>query len=138
MDQSPAVFRATFSDFRPVKGRKVLQIILEVPIEEGDGALRVLGGLPQPHQERWVAVARLETTDKPAQDIARLAQLAAMKCQDPAFKKFIRDNFGADETAAFVRLHCDVDSRAYIREGTIAGDKFKTLLRQFDAWMVTP
>ncbi len=37
--------RATYSDLKLVKTRKVLQLIFEVPIEEGDNALRVLGGL---------------------------------------------------------------------------------------------
>lgn len=56
---APAAFKATFSDFRLVKGRKVAQIVVEVPIEEADNALKALGGIPRPDLERWVAVARL-------------------------------------------------------------------------------
>lgn len=55
---APAAFKATF-DFRLVKGRKVAQIVVEVPIEEADNALKALGGIPRPDLERWVAVARL-------------------------------------------------------------------------------
>lgn len=58
---APAAFKATFSDFRLVKGRKVAQIVVEVPIEEADNALKALGGIPRPDLERWVAVARLSS-----------------------------------------------------------------------------
>ncbi len=35
---------ATFSDFRLVKGRKVCQLVCEVPLEQADAALAALGG----------------------------------------------------------------------------------------------
>jgi hypothetical protein len=44
----PAATQGTFSDFRLIKGRKVCQIVIEVPIEQADQALAALGGLPQP------------------------------------------------------------------------------------------
>ena len=52
----PAI-RATYSDVKLVKTRKVFQLIFEVPIEDADNALRVLGGLPRPAAERWVGIA---------------------------------------------------------------------------------
>ena len=55
----PAVIAACFSDFRLVKGRKVYQIVCEVPMERANAALAALGGLPNPHYERWVAIAPL-------------------------------------------------------------------------------
>ncbi len=57
---SPAAFTASFADFRLVKGRKVAQIVVEVPIEAADHALEVLGGVPRPDAERHVAVARIQ------------------------------------------------------------------------------
>ena len=51
---------ATFSDFRLVKGRKVCQLVCEVPLEQADAALIALGGLPNPHAERWVGIVPLK------------------------------------------------------------------------------
>jgi hypothetical protein len=59
MTDEPAAIQASFSDFRLIKGRKTAQLILEIPIEGADAALAALGGIPQPHSERWVGVARL-------------------------------------------------------------------------------
>lgn len=64
MTDEPAAIRASFSDFRIIKGRKQAQLILEVPIEEADNALAVLGGIPQPQSDCWVAVARLNGKQK--------------------------------------------------------------------------
>ena len=50
----------TFSDFRLIKGRKVAQFIIEVPLETADQALAALGGIPNPHAEKWVGIARLK------------------------------------------------------------------------------
>jgi hypothetical protein len=47
-----AAIKATFSDFRLIKGRKQAQLVLEVPIEQADNALAALGGIPQPHSDR--------------------------------------------------------------------------------------
>lgn len=54
-----AIIRGTFADFKLIKGRKVAQVVIEVPIEEADAALRALGGVPMPHLDRWCAVALL-------------------------------------------------------------------------------
>lgn len=58
----PAAIKGTFSDFRAVKGRKVAQLIIEVPIEQADAALHALGGVPMPDNPKWVALARLNET----------------------------------------------------------------------------
>ena len=60
MTEKPAAFSASYSDWRIVKGRKVVQIILEVPIEAADHAYNVLGGMPKFGAEQWFAIARLK------------------------------------------------------------------------------
>lgn len=55
-----AAIRATFSDLRIVKGRKVAQLVMEIPIEQADHALAVLGGIPRSDKEVWVGIARLD------------------------------------------------------------------------------
>lgn len=48
---------ATFADCKIIRTRSCIQIICEVPIEDADEALRMLGGIPQPGTERWVGIA---------------------------------------------------------------------------------
>ena len=62
---------ATFSDFRLVKGRKVCQLVCEVPLEQADAALAALGGLPNPHAERWVGIVPLKAQPQ-GQDNSRV------------------------------------------------------------------
>lgn len=57
---APSAFQATFSDVRLVKGRKVCQLVFELPLEGADAALSALGGFPRPDREVWVGVARLD------------------------------------------------------------------------------
>ena len=54
----PTAIRGTYSDLRLIKGRKVWQMVIEVPSEEGS-RLVDLFGLPQPDKSQWVAVAPL-------------------------------------------------------------------------------
>lgn len=56
-----AALAGTFSDFKLIKSRGVAQLVIEVPLEKADAALSTLGGLPKPDEERWVALARLNT-----------------------------------------------------------------------------
>jgi len=59
MTQQGAALAATFADYRTVKSRKVLQLILEIPIEKQAEAFLVLG-FPMPDNPPWVAVAKLD------------------------------------------------------------------------------
>lgn len=56
---APAAFQATYSDWKLIRSRKVVQICLEVPIEAAGQAYNALGGMPNPASEVWVGVARL-------------------------------------------------------------------------------
>jgi hypothetical protein len=109
---APAAIQGTFSDFRTVKGRKVAQLVIEVPVEQADAALQALGGVPQPHDPKWVAVARLDpkAASKPAEPKERKAwadlppsQQAAIRCGERDFQKF--------DPADTVRMFCLVKSR---------------------------
>lgn len=59
----PRVIRADYTNWRPVAGRKVLQLILEVPIEQTADVMEKLG-FPLPGESKWVAVALLD--EKPS------------------------------------------------------------------------
>jgi len=138
-------FQATFSDFKVIKGRKVAQIILEVPIEAADDALRKLGGVPQFATEQWVAVCPIKVDALPEAPKRRreytLAQKAGMLCGNKRFWASVGQFNGepmnvlnADDAADFMRRYCEVTTRADIIEGTDAGDRFKTLVNEFNAW----
>lgn len=106
-----AAFQGTFADFRMVRGRKVAQIIVEVPLEQAGAALEAMGGLPMPEESRWVAVARMNLpTDNKATAVGQVAgggateipraksektpaQKAAIRCvllcKEPAFREWL-------------------------------------------------
>jgi hypothetical protein len=54
-----AAILATFADWRTVKGRKVLQLVFEVPLEDQAKVLSHLGP-PMPMAEIWCGIARIE------------------------------------------------------------------------------
>lgn len=151
-----AALAGTFADFRLVRGRKVAQLVIEVPIEKANDALRALGGVPQPAEERWVAVARLGQkaameAPKPAKEHRRwsnlpLSQQAAIRCGEPGFQRFLNEKFGPfkdghpweTETAFWVRQYCGVSSRAEIKEGTEAATLWDILESGFQEWKREP
>lgn len=116
---SAAAFQATYSDWKLIRSRKVVQVVLEIPLEASGQAYDVLGGMPNPGAETWCAVARLSrkeerpnplTDPQPASAAAptvtnaptrarrqvpgekRLAQQAGMCCADPVFQTFLYEH----------------------------------------------
>ncbi|MBM4073369.1 MAG: hypothetical protein FJ271_31270 [Planctomycetes bacterium] len=61
-DKAAMIVKAAFSHWLPVKGRAVLQLQFEVPLEATAEILMKLGP-PDPSKERWVAIALLEQSD---------------------------------------------------------------------------
>lgn len=116
-----ATFCGTYSDWKLIRTRSVVQIIFEVPLEASGDAYQVLGGMPQPSSEVWCAIARLDMKggeanqqskpglqpDKPApasvtdlpvrarKPVAaekRFAQQAGICCGDPVFQQFLYEH----------------------------------------------
>ena len=150
---APAAFAATFSDFKLIKGRKVAQVVLEVPLEQADNALAALGGLPRPDAEKWVGVALMtgppvSEPEKPGKrrfEELPYSQQAALKCGDEAFQRYLAERFNSDPkwfdeetTAKHVRSMCRVRSRADIKPGTVAGTMWEDILYHFHAWLREP
>jgi len=116
-----AAFKATYSDWKLVKTRGVVQVIFEVPLAEADLAYQVVGGMPDAAAEKWFAVARLReevvpdakrgqsirTPDTPAApstpaQTARPgkswhemgpAQQVGILCNEQSFWKFLGEDF---------------------------------------------
>jgi hypothetical protein len=125
---SPAAIRGTFSDFRLIKGRKCAQIICEIPIEEADAALSVLGGIPQPASERWIALAPLNITSiKPAQEKRRFENLSPL-CKRAS---------DAMSLCYFWR-YCGVPSRSNLNLDPKAAAKWQELDARYMLWLREP
>lgn len=67
MKQQP-IFRASYSDWKLIKSRRVVQIVMEVSLEDSGHAYEVLGGMPRPDAEIWCGVARLNPGKEVVQD----------------------------------------------------------------------
>jgi hypothetical protein len=150
MTDEPAAIKATFFDFRLIKGRKQAQLVLEIPIEEADNALAALGGIPQPQSDHWVAVARLNGVAKPEpepkekrrwEDL-KLSMQASIRCNEPAFQRYLREMRGSeahgddDEDAAnCVRRICRISSRSALNNNPDAAARWRDLDRHYYAWL---
>lgn len=144
---SPAAFRATYSDWKLVKTRSVVQIVFEVPLADSDAAYEILGGMPQPSQERWFGIAALQRPiveapngkeSKNWRELKPSAQ-AGIRCAEPIFWAFVREVYKGpcsdpDMAAFFVRTHCKVNSRAHFNSNPAARAVWQSLDTQFQAW----
>lgn len=140
------IIEADYANWRPVSGRKVLQLVLEVPIEKTQEVLAKLG-IPTPGESIWVAVAILDKNKKDSTQASEAggskdtvgagrlprpwkdmpySQQAAIRCGEPAFQAFL--NAPNEEVAAgVVRLRCGVKSRSDLDK--LTDDKRETTSR---------
>lgn len=134
-----AAIQGTFSDFRTVKGRKVAQLIIEVPIELATAAITTLGGVPNPTDPKWVAIAMLAKEPAQADEDPRrtwedlpAAQQAAIRCGELDFRRYLHRHHrlpvsSQDEAAQQVREWCGVESRRELNTNSIARDIWRRL-----------
>lgn len=123
----PLAIRATYSDWKLVRTRQVVQLVFEVPLAEADAAYEVIGGMPNPANERWFGIAPLDLTkkhvdarpDKAKRDWRDLlpAQQAGIRCEEPIFQAFLKETYSDDwnefqDAADVVRALCKVTSRS--------------------------
>lgn len=138
----------TYSDFKLVKTRSVVQVVIEVPLERAHEVTELFG-LPQPGAEVLIGMARLrpgtQRIEAPANEDrppAKLSQLAGILCNEGGFRVFLSENgFPSDSTekaASAVRLVCGVRSRADLDTNADAAVKFRELRGQYDAWRRVP
>lgn len=157
-----AAFQATYADWKVIKTRKLVQVILELPLEHSDAAYQALGGMPNVAAEVWVGVARLDPNvrrQKPVESVsskpqhtttseegkpARLsyAQRAGLLSNRSDFQLFLNKRYGTarnkEAAADQVRKLCEVESRADILPNTKAAVYFDTLESAFGCWLIGP
>lgn len=147
-----AVIKAEYSDYRRVKGRKVIQLVCEVPIEQAATVHERLGEPGAHDKQIWVAIALLKPDAKEAPakeapkeklprervpfDKLKPSQQAGILCADPEFWAFLEiDNAANDEAAEAiaarkVRNICGVSTRSDL----CSGGSWTALLKQFRAY----
>jgi hypothetical protein len=161
MSDVARVIKATFTEWRMVKTRKVLQLVLEIPLEQQSEVLTRLGA-PMPDQEKWVAVALLdelvasETEHRAEERRAKLSIVgkeryaslspeqqavadAGMLAQDPQFYTWANSTrfckfyvFDVETAARFIRARCGVASRRDIAINPDAYEAFIRLKAEFE------
>ena len=154
---APAAISGDFATYKHVQGRKMLQLVIEVPAEMASAVFAALG-TPGSGEAIPVALARLNKAAKPEAPKERrsftelpYAQQAALRCQEPAFQEYVKDkapvawanisnrHLGeaplppADCAAQLVRDWCRVTSRSEIVKGTQAGDNWEHIEADFYA-----
>jgi len=86
-----AVIRGTYADFKLVKTRSVVQMIIEIPIEEATKVTNNFG-IPTPSEEKWVAVALLDNRKVEVNTRASKAiQQAGILGSDTAFGTWLKN-----------------------------------------------
>ena len=108
-------FSASYADWKLIKTRRCIQIVLEIPLEKENEAYTVLGGMPRAGEETWCAVARLDLTtaqqpkenahkqtSEPAPALPQTParahkssppQRCAILCNDPSFWAFLNKTY---------------------------------------------
>jgi len=77
-----AAFRGTYADFKLIKTRGVVSISFEVPVEQAQTVLDVLGGMPVAASEVWCGIARLQKEVMRNDDGKREGGLCATSTSD--------------------------------------------------------
>ena len=157
-------FKATYSDWKLVKTRGVVQIVFEVPLAEADGAYEILGGMPVIAKERWFGIAAIKAsqqeedravprqTSSPStggakrdkmdwRDLQPAAQ-AALRCNDATFRAFLveehesrpRDVSDPEEAAEFIRSMFGINSRSELGTDQRKRVLWHQLDEQYQAW----
>lgn len=154
-------FSATYSDWRLIKGRKVVQVVFEVPLEAAGNVHDILGGMPDPSKSVWCAIARLKEPkevmpDKQNEGAQKNisppvnirpaakkswhelspAQQAGILCAHKGFQVFLGlgRKITEEEAAHKVRHYCGVESRSEISRENKSGEAWQEIVGKFRAW----
>lgn len=139
----------TYSDLKFIRTRKVCQVVVEIPIEQADNFVRAFG-TPNPHQEVWVALARLQAEPSilgdapttvnlpsahPKSDGERAVIRAVMLCKDPEFQSWHDRSPPATESQcrAYILAMCDIQSRSELKDNVDARMKLYRLITRFES-----
>ena len=132
--------RGMYSDFKIIRTRSVVQIIIEMPIEAGNNFIAMYG-VPDPAQEKWVALALLNDPSPAAQQTEGgnwCIRTLSVLIEEEGFADFIYKGMGwpivnkRPDTVLFaVRGYLGIRSRRDFRTNQDAVDLFKDLYSKY-------
>jgi len=138
------VMQGTYSDFKVIKTRKVIQVVVEIPIEQGNSFVEMFG-VPDPSQEVWVAIAEINRTAIETQgEATKAVQQAGMLCRSLEFGKWLRDHRGCPEVdpeshesiADGLRAILGIVSRTEFHNSPDLVTAFNRLKGEYDSYVV--
>jgi hypothetical protein len=150
MSDGPAAISANLVDIRNVSTHKVVRLEIHVPAEQATLVMQAFGW-PTMVAPIPVAVARLNGVKKPEpepkekrrwEDL-KLSIQASIRCNEPAFWRFLNEEFGQEifdeqEAAHFVRQRCGVSSRSALNLDPKAAAKWQELNTRYSVWLREP
>lgn len=140
-----AVMRGAYSDFKVIKSRKVIQMVVEFPIESSASFVEMFG-IPQPHEEQWVAVALMSKTAVVRNETAiKAIQDAGILCKSKSFGRWLKDDRGMSEVnpddpnsiAQALRAILGVRSRSDLSTDSEALKVWHSLKSSYDNSIIT-
>ncbi len=146
-----SAMQGDFVDLRFVKGRKVCQVVIEIPIEAG-AAFVAAFGTPNPAISVPVAIARIDLNAKAESaetsvktprrwnEISK-SQQAGILCGEGAFRKYLNEtrNYNCettDDCKQAIYEICNISSRADLNQNKVAADLFDDLESGYRAWFL--
>ena len=129
MNEIPAGIRADYADQKRVLTRKVLQIILEVPIEDHERVNKIIGLPSVPGESKWVGLALLDpevvekTEAKPSRqkeiyqsktEGEKAVARAGIICGEREFQKWFAPHRGEQGTIDKLKAECGIITRAQL------------------------
>ncbi len=147
-----AAINATYVDYKRVKGRKVHQIIFEVPSEQWPEFYKVLGE-PNIDTSQWFAIAKMnakEPAPTPEDTGVNLTANAAIMLGEGSFMRFMVENYRAFLTPKHTVPKCEIggfddalkvilniDSKRELNTDPAAAIRWRDLRAEYGAWMKT-
>ena len=141
---SDSIMRGAYSDFKVIKSRKVIQMVVEFPIESSNSFVEMFG-IPQPHEEQWVAVALMDKRAVIRNETAAIAiRDAGILCKNPSFGEWLRVERGmsevdpddSDSIAQAVRAILGIRSRSELSDNSEALQVWFALKSSYDAHLI--
>lgn len=153
-------FRATYSDWKLIKTRGVVQVVMEVPLADADAAYDVLGGMPVHGKERWFGIAALKSTAeesraKPRQDsppsshpggakrdwrAVPFSQQAGIRINEPTFAAYLREEHPNEwhetgDANACIKLICSISSKRELMTSPKRAVLWHQIDTEYQAWL---
>ena len=144
MNKTNRIMKGTYSDYKLIKSRNVVQIGIEIPIEQAEEFVSMFG-MPKPDTEKWVAIAGLnEEIINKNETIVKTIQQAGMICKDKNFGNFLMQEKkmigiipNDDETIAkALRALLGIKSRTDFHTDNNAVVAFNRLKSEYETWTI--